>query len=229
MPELSHTVIIVSAGSGTRMGASIPKQYMLVNRKPVLVWTMQKFMIFDPDIRIVIVIGKDHDKYFNSIFNEYVVNNDDWSRREIVVTTGGDSRFESVRKGLEMVNHAGLVGIHDAVRPMVSPETIARCFETAAEKGSAIPVIEVEDSIRVLDGTSNNRIERERLKRVQTPQVFKADRIKAAYNFSTGGTFTDDASVYEKKFGNVTLVEGNYENIKITKPFDLQIAGLLLG
>jgi len=229
MPELSHTVIIVSAGSGTRMGASIPKQYMLVNRKPVLVWTMQKFMIFDPDIRIVIVIGKDHDKYFNSIFNEYVVNNDDWSRREIVVTTGGDSRFESVRKGLEMVNPEGLVGIHDAVRPMVSPETIARCFETAAEKGSAIPVIEVEDSIRVLDGTSNNRIERERLKRVQTPQVFKADRIKAAYNFSTGGTFTDDASVYEKKFGNVTLVEGNYENIKITKPFDLQIAGLLLG
>lgn len=228
MSESQHTVIIVSAGSGTRMGTDLPKQYMPVNGKPIVIWTILKFLAFDPDIRTILVIGEGREKHFDPIFKKYVKDDEELGKCNITITKGGKTRFDSVMNGLKLVESSGLVGIHDAVRPMVSVNTIRRCFEVAAQKGSAIPVVEIEDSIRMLDRAGNSPLDRDLLRRVQTPQVFMTDRIKQAYRSSPQGNLTDDASVYEKIFRKITLVKGNYENIKITRPFDLQIARLFL-
>ena len=147
----------------------------------------------------------------------------------ITVAHGGASRYESVRNGLDHVQDGRVVGIHDAVRPLVSQGTIERSYAAALRWGSGIPVVPMEDSVRMMEGeTGSAGMDRSRLRRVQTPQVFISERIREAYRHSEPAEFTDDASVYEMHFGQVTLVEGNRENIKITTPFDLKLAAALI-
>jgi len=223
MQILQNAVIIVSGGSGSRMQSEVPKQYMDVNGKAILVWTVEKFLAFDPQIFIVLVLADGHQDFWNPIKNRF------FREREFIMARGGESRFDSVKSGLEMIKDDCIVGIHDAVRPMVSIETIKRCYDSAREFGSAIPVIDVEDTIRSVGAQNSNQVNRENLKRVQTPQVFAAHQIKEAYRQSYTIEFTDDATVYERKFNSVKLVEGNPENIKITKPVDLKILSILLS
>jgi len=220
-----NALVLVAAGSATRMGGPVPKPFLDLAGKPLIVHALEKFYEFDPAIRAVVVIARDHRKYWEEISKAY-----DWTR-EIEVTEGGQIRSDSVRRGLELIGDGCIVGIHDSVRPLVSLETIGRSYAAALESGSGIPVIDMDDSVRMTlgNGKSEN-LERERLKRVQTPQTFRSENIREAYHRfgEEGSTFTDDASVYESLYGVVTLVQGNRENIKITTPFDLRLAASML-
>lgn len=216
------SVVIVAGGSGSRMQSEIPKQFLEIKGKPVIVWTIEKFMAFDSSINIILVLPEEHLSIWEQIYSAYNLS------KNIQVTTGGSSRHHSVKNGLQLVNAEDIVAIHDAVRPLVSVETIKRCFVEAKIHDSAIPVIDSEDSLRKETDIGSMVIERSLIKRVQTPQVFKADKIMTAYSLSSEGGFTDDASVFEACFGTVNLVKGNRENIKITYPMDLVIAEFLL-
>ena len=202
MQNTDNAVIIVSGGSGSRMENEVPKQYLKVNGKAILAWAIEKFLHFDPNIEIILVLGDGHEDFWAPIKERYFM------KRNIILARGGATRFDSVKSGLDVLGEDRIVGIHDAVRPMVSGETIERCYNTAREYASAIPVIDVEDTIRSVDGARSTLLKRENLKRVQTPQVFEGRKLKAAYTQSYSPDFTDDASVFEKKFGTVRLVEG---------------------
>ena len=224
MDAFKKAVIIVSGGTGTRMQLDIPKQYLQVLGKPVIVHSIEKFLDYDPDMSLILVLGKDHTQYWNPIRERY------FSEQAFLIAEGGNTRFDSVRNGLELVKETCVLGIHDAVRPMVSHETIHRCYTVALETGSAIPVVEIEDTIRSIETNDCLKPERSILRRVQTPQVFLSNNIKKAYkNAYEGRIYTDDAAVYEELFGTINLVEGNPENIKITRGIDLKIAKALLG
>ena len=221
---MKRTALIVAAGSGSRMGGDMPKQYLPLKGKPVIVHTLEKFRQFDPRMKIVVVVARAHQELWEQIARSYVIAGD------ISLATGGASRFDSVKNGLDLINEECLVGIHDAVRPLVGKDTLERCYDAAEIEGSGIPVLGMDDSIRMLDGQGSSLpMDRSRLKRVQTPQVFRSGQIKEAYQQAFNPGFTDDASVYETCFGQLTLVEGNPENIKITTPMDLKLAELLMG
>jgi 2-C-methyl-D-erythritol 4-phosphate cytidylyltransferase len=218
-----NAVIIVAGGSGIRMGRDIPKQYLEIKGKPLIIHTLDRFLEFDPGIKVVLVIAQDHQTYWNRIAYSHRL------ARGVVLAAGGQNRFASVKNGLMHVEDGILVGIHDAVRPLVSQETLSRCYRAAAESGSGIPVLDMEESVRRIgpEGRSEN-LERSQLKKVQTPQVFRSELIKQAYEQCTEPSFTDDASVFESYQGELRLVEGNPENIKITYPADLKFASLIL-
>jgi len=223
---MKKAAIIVAAGSGSRMGAQLPKQYMQLQGKPVIVHTLERFRRFDPQMKIVVVLAPSHRELWERLVAGFEVN------KGLILAEGGASRFESVKNGLSFFDRdAGnlLIGIHDAVRPLVSQDTLLRSYEAADSEGSGIPVIEMEESVRRLDKQVGSfHMDRSMLKRVQTPQVFSLERILKAYKQAYNPVFTDDASVYESLYGTLTLVEGNRENIKITTPTDLQLASLLI-
>lgn len=217
------SLILVAGGSGQRMGASLPKQYLELGGKTLIQHSLERFLEYDPKIRIVLVLSPSHQSYW-----EKVAAGLDPSL-SIRVCNGGKERIDSVRRGLELIPEGMLVGIHDAVRPLVSLETIRRCYASASETGSGIPVLAMDESIRQLLSVSNSRnLERTSLRRVQTPQTFRSEEIKLAYQEVGGSGFTDDASVYEAHYGKLNLVEGNRENIKITTATDLKLASLLI-
>lgn len=221
---MKKAVLIVAAGSGSRMGGKVPKQYLRLLGKPIIVFTLEKFRQFDPDIQMVIVLAHEHRELWEQLSASYEI------ARGLTTAPGGATRFDSVKNGLDYIDQAGLIGIHDAVRPLVSQGTLKRSYDAAIRQGSGIPVLEMDESVRMLDGQgSSMHLERSRLRRVQTPQVFLTEKIKEAYQQAYNPDFTDDASVYEAKFGPVTLVEGNRENIKITTPPDLQLAKQLIA
>ena len=221
---MKKAVLIVAAGSGSRMGGKIPKQYLQLLGKPIIIHTLEKFRQFDPEIQMVLVLAPDHRELWKELSASYEIASG------ITTAPGGATRFDSVKNGLDYLDQAELTGIHDAVRPLVSQGTLTRCYDAAIRQGSGIPVIEMDESVRMLDGQGNSRhLDRSRLRRVQTPQVFLSERIQEAYQQAYHPDFTDDASVYESKFGPVTLVEGNRENIKITTPHDLQLAHKLIA
>ena len=238
-----NSVVVVAGGSGFRMGGPLPKQYVTLGGKALILHTIDRFFGFDPEIRVVMVLAAVHQRLWEEVSADYPRN------KEIILTEGGDTRFDSVRNGLEHIEEGWIVGIHDAVRPFVSPETIGRCYDSAAATGSGIPVVEMDESVRMVGpgpgsgldpvvapgGVSgpvfsggSTHLDRSRLRRVQTPQVFRSEMIKRAYARAKDHPYTDDASVFESVFGGVTLVEGNVENIKITTPVDLKLATLLL-
>ena len=217
-----NSVVIVAGGSGSRMGSEIPKQFMDINGKPLILWTIEKFRLYDRSMKIVVVLPENHLIIWQSIVEAHP----DFTR--VTVATGGATRYHSVIRGLAHIMGNEIVGIHDAVRPLVSVETICRCYEMAAKKDSAVPVLDMEDSLRILSGAGNEILDRNNVKRIQTPQVFKAEKLITAYEQGLESNFTDDASVYESYFGTVQLVEGNRDNIKITYPEDLKIAEALL-
>ena len=219
---MTHTVLIVAGGKGLRMGSDLPKQFLPIGGKPVLMHTIEAFHHFDRTMKIILVLPQEQQTYWQELCakHSFVI--------EHTVVDGGETRFHSVKNGLACVN-SGLVGVHDGVRPFVSPEVIKRCYELAAIKKAVIPVIDVVETVRHITETGSETVSRNDYKLVQTPQVFDAELLKQAYAQEYTPFFTDDASVVEAMGVSVCLAEGNRENIKITTPFDLKISSVLVN
>jgi 2-C-methyl-D-erythritol 4-phosphate cytidylyltransferase len=220
--DFKKTVIIVAGGSGSRMKSDTPKQFILLHNKPILVHTIERFFEFDSQIKIILVLPEEHVHVWEELAQEYRIEH------PVDVVEGGNTRYESVQNGMSQALREGVIGVHDGVRPLVSNETLTRVFLTAFEKGNAIPAIPVDETIRLVDGENNKWVNREAYRIIQTPQCFKADLIKDAYEQEYQISFTDDASVFESKGHSINLVSGNKENIKITRPEDLTLAEYLL-
>lgn len=214
--------IIVAGGKGERMQADIPKQFLEIKGKPILMHTLEVFQRYDASVKLVLVLPSIQIEYWNGLCKKH-----NFTLTHQVVA-GGQTRFQSVKNGLEVVKVPALVAVHDGVRPLVSIETIARCFAEAEKHGAVIPVVDSVDSIRQIIGDSNQSVDRSAYKLVQTPQVFDAELLKRAYEQDFSPLFMDDASVLEALGVKIHLVEGNRENIKITTEFDLRIAERLL-
>lgn len=220
---MKTAVIIVAAGSGSRMGGELPKQYLKLLGKPLIIHTLERFRRFDQEMKVVVVLAPAHRELWKQMAGPYE------SARGVTLANGGATRYDSVKNGLTYIDVGVITGIHDAVRPLISQATLSRSYDAAVCEGSGIPVIEMNESVRMLNQQGGStHMDRSRLKRVQTPQVFRSDRIKQAYQQAYDPAFTDDASVYESVYGPVTLVEGNLENIKITTPIDMKLASLLM-
>lgn len=216
-------IIVVAGGKGLRMGGDIPKQFLPVKGKPVLMRTLEAFYAYDNLIDIILVLPVDQQDYWKSLCRTFGFT---LPHR---VADGGETRFHSVRNGLALVESDGLVGVHDGVRPFVAKDVIAVCYESAAEKQAVVPVIDVVETVRhLLDGGRSETVSRDSYKLVQTPQVFTVSLLKKAYQQEYDPHFTDDASVVEALGCPVSLVKGNRENIKLTTPFDLKVAEALL-
>lgn len=224
--DMEKVAILVAGGRGTRMGSSISKQYIPIGGKPVLMHTLEVFHRADPQIQLILVLPQDDFEFWKDLCLQY-----DFALSHQVVA-GGATRFQSVKNGLDAIStSSGLVAIHDAVRPFVSEEVIKESFYKAQESGSAIAVVPLKDSLREVsthDGWSQFR-ERHKYRLVQTPQTFQLDKIKKAFETPERGEFTDDATVYEFQGWQVTLIDGNMENIKLTTPEDLAYAEFLLS
>jgi 2-C-methyl-D-erythritol 4-phosphate cytidylyltransferase len=215
-------VLVVAGGKGERMQADIPKQFIEIQGKPILMHTLEAFIHYDTTVQIVLVLPAIQIEFWQNLCEKH----DFRIPHQLVV--GGQTRFHSVKNGLQVLNTPALVAVHDGVRPLVSIETISRCFHEAELFGTAIPVVDLVDSIRQLTDSGNQSADRTAFKLVQTPQVFDADLLKKAYEQNFSPLFTDDASVMEAIGTKIRLVEGNRENIKITTEFDLKIAEVFL-
>lgn len=220
---ISKSVLIVAGGKGLRMGGEIPKQFLPVGGKPVLMRTIEAFYQYDPLINIILVLPGEQQDYWKELCKEYFFT------IPCKLADGGETRFRSVKNGLAFVCDDGLVGVHDGVRPFVSQEVIIRCFSVAEKEHAVIPVVEMVETVRCLCNSNKSvTVNRDNYRLVQTPQVFSASLLKKAYTQPYSCNFTDDASVVEALGENICLVEGNRENIKLTTPFDLKIAEALL-
>lgn len=218
-----NNVIIVAGGKGLRMGGDVPKQFIELKGMPVLMRTMERFYGFDPAMRMILVLPGSQVDYWRELCRRHDF------RVPHVVARGGDTRFHSVRNGLALAQDGGLTGVQDGVRPFVSEDTIRRCYAAAEKTGAAVPVLLSTESLRRVDASgSSHAVERAAYRTVQTPQVFDTALLKAAYERPYQSFYTDDASVVEAVGHGITLVEGNRENIKLTTPFDLKVAGVLL-
>lgn len=214
-------VIIVAGGKGLRMGGEIPKQFLPIGGKPVLMRTLERFREYSKDLQIILVLPEAQQEYWHQLCQEYHFD------VEYTLANGGETRFHSVQNGLAKVpdNAQGVVGVHDGVRPFVSVEVICNCYETARTKKAVIPVTPVVETLRhITEGTKA----RADYRLVQTPQCFDIQLLKDANRQPYNDSFTDDASVVEAFGFDITLVDGNRENIKITTPFDLKIAETLI-
>jgi 2-C-methyl-D-erythritol 4-phosphate cytidylyltransferase len=215
-------VLIIAGGIGRRMNMDIPKQFIPIAGKPVLMHTISKFVEYDSDIIIVVIIPKEHIPLWKDLCKEFNFK----INHEIV--KGGKERFYSVKNGLKVVPEESLVLVHDGVRPLVSNETINRVVEGSKEYGNAIPYIDMTQSVRKLANGKNKAINRNQLKLIQTPQGFHSSLIKQAYAKRYRASFTDDASVLEAMGHEIKLVKGNHKNIKITSSTDLHIVECLI-
>ncbi len=215
---MSNYVIVVAGGSGTRMKSVVPKQFLELAGRPILMHTLERFVTFDPAIKIILVLPEAHQSTWKELCVLHAFTLKHW------VVNGGETRFHSVKNGLNTISGDGIVAVHDGVRPLVSIDTIRRCFEEAKKKGNAIPCIPVHETVRQIEGDSSKLIDRSALRLIQTPQVFEIRLLQQAFNQEYQSIFTDDASVIENKGENIHLLEGNRENIKITEPADLILA-----
>lgn len=219
---LEKYVIIVAAGSGKRMKSNIPKQFLTIAGIPILMHTIKRFWNYDNNIKIIVVLAEDQIKQWKKLCKEYRFN--------IIheIRKGGATRYDSVKNGLRGIKSDCLVAIHDGVRPLVNRSTIERCFNAAYENPAVIPVIPVNESLRLITETGRTQaVNRENYLIVQTPQVFQSDVLKKSYKQKYNPIFTDDATVVEHSGYPITTVEGNVENIKITTKIDLIIAEAL--
>ena len=209
--------VIVAGGSGTRMQSEIPKQFIELKGLPILMHTINAFH-FD-NIQIILVLPGDQIDFWKQLIDQY----DFKTPHQTVI--GGSERFDSVKNGLKSISsEEGLVAIHDGVRPLIDRKIINRSFEVASKNGNAIVSIALKDSIRSVDPTANRQEDRSRFRLIQTPQTFQLKLIKQAFEQPFDPLFTDDASVLEKAGFSINLIEGSYQNIKITTPEDLLIA-----
>lgn len=216
-------VIIVAGGSGKRMGGEVPKQFLLVAGKPILMHTVEAFKRTSNDFKFILVLPEEHFSTWNALCNEYNFS------VPMQMVAGGKERFFSVKNALDYVPNDALVAVHDGVRPFVSKDTINEAFEVAEKNGSAVPVIDEVDSLRRVSDGASQAINRAEYKRVQTPQVFQSTILKKAYNQEFSSFFTDDASVVESISEKITLTSGNVENIKLTTPHELLLAEALVN
>ena len=218
---MDRYAILVAGGKGLRMGSDIPKQFLPLRGRPVLMHTIDVFRRTYPDIHIILVLPREQQDYWRQLCGQHGYD------VELCVADGGETRFHSVHNGLSLIpdDARGVVGVHDGVRPFVSPETIRRCFESAEEFGAVVPVVSVVETVRQLlaDGSSMT-VDRNAYRLVQTPQTFDIQLLKKAYGQPFDPFFTDDASVVEAMGHPIKLVEGNNENIKLTNPADLKLA-----
>ncbi len=215
--------ILVAGGKGLRMGHDLPKQFIEIKGLPVLMHTIKQFKKAIDDIEIIVVLPKEQQDYWNELISKHNF------KIKHKIADGGETRYHSVKSGLSFTkSENAVIAIHDGVRPLVSPEVILRCFVTALETGSAVPVLPMIDSIRHLTPNRSESVDRDKYVSVQTPQTFQAHIIHEAYHLPYTSLFTDDASVVEANGSIITLTEGNRENIKITTPFDLKIADVFL-
>lgn len=216
--------IIVAGGTGRRMGNSTPKQFLLLNDKPVLYYTLKAFLEAYADMQIILVLPENYSDIGKEVIDAFF----DYNR--IQVTFGGETRFHSVQNGLKLVNEESIVFVHDAVRCLVSIDLIRECYEHALIMGTAVPVVRSKDSVRFLHEEENDNeiVDRNRVVFVQTPQTFHSKILLPAFNRDYKEQFTDEATVVESFGLKISLIEGEENNIKITRPVDLLIAEALL-
>lgn len=219
---MKKTALIVAGGKGERMHTEIPKQFLLLNNKPVLYYSIKAFLDAFDDMNIILVLPEEHTGKGQEIIDGY------FDTSKISITTGGATRFHSVKNGLALIEEETIIFVHDGVRALVSPGLIKICYEAALEKGNAIPAIPCADSIRQLTTQGNKTLDRHKLKLIQTPQTFHSKILLPAYNIDYKDRFTDEATVVEAFGIKINLVEGSPDNIKITTPSDIKVAAALL-
>lgn len=214
--------LIVAGGKGTRIKSKVPKQFLDLDGVPVLMRTINTFYSYSPAITVIVVLPEDDFPLWEELCLLHKYN------KPLLLTKGGETRFQSVKNGLDKIKGDGLVAIHDGVRPLVSEDIIGASFRLAAVHGSAVAAVRLKESIRMTDQDNTKAMDRSRFRLVQTPQTFTVSLIKNAYQTKEDASLTDDASVAERAGHVISLFEGSYENIKITTPEDLIVAEALI-
>lgn len=215
--------VIVAGGSGSRMGSAIPKQFLLLKGKPLLWYSITVFVKTFPDIHVVLVLPEEHISRGEALAADLPATN------PIRIVKGGDTRFHSVQNGLALVKGSSVIFVHDGVRCLATESLLQRCYEQALEKGSAIPAVTATDSIRLVHANGSEVANRNEVRIIQTPQTFRSELLVPAFTTTYHHAFTDEATVVEASGKTVFLVEGEYENIKITRPADLLVAETILA
>jgi 2-C-methyl-D-erythritol 4-phosphate cytidylyltransferase len=219
---MKEYAIIVAGGKGTRIKSKIPKQFIELNDKPVLLHTLEAFYRYSESIIIILVLPEDDFETWNSIRTKFNFN------RPVILQRGGETRFQSVKNGLDKIEGEGFVAIHDGVRPLVSSDIIGASFRLAAVHQTAVAAVRLKESIRMTDQDNTKAVDRSRFRLIQTPQTFELQLIKKAYQMKEDISLTDDASVAERSGHVISLFEGSYDNIKITTSEDLIVAEALM-
>ena len=220
--EQKEYALIVAGGKGTRIRSALPKQFIELNGKPILLHTIEAFIKYSPTLSIILVLPEEDFKIWEAICKKFNFN------KPIILQKGGETRFQSVKNGLDKIQDEGLVAIHDGVRPLVSADLIGASFRLAAVHGSAVAAVRLKESIRITDQDNTKAVDRSKFRIIQTPQTFNLQLIKKAYQLKEDPSLTDDASVVEKSGHAISLFEGSYENIKITTKEDLVFAEALM-
>jgi 2-C-methyl-D-erythritol 4-phosphate cytidylyltransferase len=219
---LIEYALIVAGGKGTRIKSSVPKQFLELDGLPILMHTINAFFKYSQKVNVILVLPKDDFQLWNELVAKYRYE------KPFTLQEGGESRFQSVKKGLEKITGDGLVAIHDGVRPLISADIIGASYRLAAVHKSAVAAVRLKESIRVTDQDHTKAVDRSKFRLIQTPQTFPVSLIKKAYEMKEDETLTDDASVAERAGFTISLFEGSYRNIKITTEEDLIIAKALL-
>ena len=220
---MKKTAIIVAGGTGQRMGTALPKQFLAIEGKSILLHTIGQFVTAFADINFIIVLPVDYIQEGQALITASGLS------QSFQFVAGGDTRFQSVKNGLVQTDPDAIVFVHDAVRCLLTSDLIQRCYQQAVEKGSAIPAVASTDTIRITEGTKHHVVDRTNVMMIQTPQTFNAALLKKAFEQAYQSSFTDEANVLEASGMEVYLIEGEYENIKITRPLDLAIAEYILA
>lgn len=215
--------LIVAGGKGTRIKSKLPKQFLELNGLPILMHTINAFIRYSKDVHIILVLPEDDLELWRQLCAKYNFNH------PLILQKGGDTRFQSVKNGLDKIEGDGLVAIHDGVRPLVSEDIIGASYRLAAVHQSAVAAVRLKESIRMTDQDNTKAMGRSRFRLIQTPQTFQVQLIKKAYQIKDDPRLTDDASVAEQAGHTISLFEGSYDNIKITTSEDLVIAEALLN
>ena len=220
---MTKYAIIVAGGTGSRMGSNLPKQFMLIKDKPVLYYSIKTFLDAYDDLQIILVLPAAFTDIGEEIIDAY------FDKERIKIAIGGDTRFQSVKNGLKLVEEESIIFVHDAVRCLVSVNLIHRCYELAMQTGAAVPVIPSKDSVRILNDDGNEVVDRNKVMLVQTPQTFHSKILLPAFDIDYKDKFTDEATVVEAYGLRVSLAEGEETNIKITRPVDLVVVENILS
>jgi 2-C-methyl-D-erythritol 4-phosphate cytidylyltransferase len=223
MGEIKKYAVIVAGGQGIRMGSVIPKQFLPLLGKPMLCHAIESFAQAIPGIHLILVLPANQVGSAQTVLRSYIGNID------VTTVAGGETRYHSVQNGLKQITGEGVVFVHDGARPLISGELIMRCYEQAIEKGSAVPVIPLVESARIVDGEQSKPLDRENLRIVQTPQTFRTEVILPAFRQAYIPSFTDEATVLEAYGTTVHLIDGMPDNIKVTTPNDMIVAEALLN
>ena len=220
---MNEYALIVAGGKGTRIKSKLPKQFLELNGLPILMHTIQAFLRYSQNTQIILVLPEDDFETWTALCTKHNFTT------KLILQKGGDTRFQSVKNGLEKIEGNGLVAIHDGVRPLVSEDIIGASYRLAAAHQSAVAAVRLKESIRMTDQDNTKAMDRSKFRLIQTPQTFEVNLIRKAYQIKDDPSLTDDASVAEKSGHIISLFEGSYDNIKITTPEDLIIAEALMN